>query len=893
MRKVILPACLLIGAVLFLSTPLRAQFFLQWDFFDLATDIRQSGANPDVEIDAAGTIHISYWQRVEDKLMYARKPVSGPWTFEKIDPSGLNGFKSSLAIGPGDTIYIAYYENINGDFQVRLAKRLGPSNWQTEQIPDNAAQFGNGWGEYGNWGDAARTESIKNCLDLGFDANGKPKIVFFASWYDLDIIAPCGSYYNKYEFQPYIAWKSGSTWNVNQINDYPNKTFKCSGSPLPWGDRYGEFITLLKDPQGNESIVTNSYYNREIVQMKNSGDNLTWTPSVVDSQPTIYTVFNAGADINLFTMESVSAAYDDVGNLHAAYTTSFLYGLSFHPNLPWWYTLVYVRIDTAGNVFQFNKEPFSNTLNPHRTNTHILPVGTDTVYLSYYEGTSEAFLFESSYDGGQTWALDTMLKVLASEKAKFVKHGDTLYSAVYDEGGDRLMVGKRALSDSAWSFVPITISQERGIFFDAKTYPEAVDTTTYMVYDGFYEKKLFVNRGSISSGIWVGSEEEIAVGEGKFNHAAITKGNSNETVVVYSAGKDKRLRLAIDNGSGWSYETIDTSTHAGFVEVGVSANNAIHVAWYDEDSLWLKYATRPISGGNWTFEIVDTVGPPVGEYPDLVTDASNRVHMVYHKGSDRSVNYALRNSPGNWTTEEIHSDSNLILGRDASIELMQGGNVGIAYCDEVKFRILFAERTGPGTWVRTTLDSSGTSISPRPIELEVDKYGNPWVAYNYNDGFDRVKLQKRDSTVWSTIAVSTTGRIANEFSLNIVDTDLYLPGKKNKQGASGIGLLHSRNGIFVGRNPELELPQPALTVYPNPARDQIYFTLQNPVSREMSLDLIDLMGRKKLDIFGSHRVSAGETRVQASLQNLPAGVYIYRLQSRGNLLSMGRVVILK
>ena len=89
-RKQLLLTLVLLAALM----PLRAQF-LYWDYVDMVTDTVQSGAYSDMKIGNNGTIHISYWQRVEDKLVYAWRSTNDTlWHREYVEPTHQNGFRS-------------------------------------------------------------------------------------------------------------------------------------------------------------------------------------------------------------------------------------------------------------------------------------------------------------------------------------------------------------------------------------------------------------------------------------------------------------------------------------------------------------------------------------------------------------------------------------------------------------------------------------------------------------------------------------------------------------------------------------------------------------------------------------------------------------------------------
>ena len=91
--------------------PLNAQF-LNWDYYNILDEERESGARPDMALDAAGRLHIVYWHSSEDRVIYLQEQASGGWIREYIQPQNSNGptigpWMTSRPSTAGDTVATA------------------------------------------------------------------------------------------------------------------------------------------------------------------------------------------------------------------------------------------------------------------------------------------------------------------------------------------------------------------------------------------------------------------------------------------------------------------------------------------------------------------------------------------------------------------------------------------------------------------------------------------------------------------------------------------------------------------------------------------------------------------------------------------------------------------
>jgi len=299
--------------------------------------------------------------------------------------------------------------------------------------------------------------------------------------------------------------------------------------------------------------------------------------------------------------------------------------------------------------------------------------------------------------------------------------------------------------------------------------------------------------------------------------------------------------------------------------------------WFGSQTLCLNYARRHISDSAWIRESVDCANDPGGEYPNLRVDANELPHVAYYDAANFTVKYAVKNAQTrSWNTEFVDSMGISISGQHNSMEFDANGSPAIVYLDQGNSELKIAERNNAGLWDISVLESGGTTSLGRPSDLEFDQFGNPWVAYNSFSSFDRTRLQHRDTT-WRLVAVSSQGRIANAFDLEIVDGDLFLIGQKSQPNNKGLAMLYAQNGVFVDREEDLVENTTSLTAFPNPFTEELTFHFSLPTSGPVSIDLYTLHGKKIFEIQPEKNLSKGEYEYPLSTQMLPAGIYFVEL----------------
>jgi hypothetical protein len=870
----------LLQAVLFLlllcgARTTHAQF-LYWDYIDMVTDTVESGAYADMKIGPDGTIHISYWQRVEDKLVYAWKAQnSSTWNREYVDPGHQNGYRSSICLNDSGVVHISYYENVNSQVGVRYAKRLGANNWLVESLPNI---YGRGYGDYGPLGSVTSKERVQHSLELIFDENDAPHIAFFDGWMQIDAFPACTPT-STYGFKLHQGIRVNNVWLVRSFGEIHDKHLSCNPNltpdTLPMGDRYGEYLDMLMEPDGSMDIFSLSRFNNELIRHRTLFPfvDTVWTVTGIDSLMRLNPSYSWSD--RFYTIEGISATRSTDQNIHVAYTTSLFYGENFcctnATN-----DLVYNRVSPSGTVFHHAFGPLTN-----RNYTDIVTHGgSDSIFILYADLSNLSFILASSADSGNTWVGDTLYTGIAIGRCQLDIYADTLHALIFDAQNERLLMFKRHLMDSAWAIDEVTFSQSRGQSMDAVFTVTGNDTLVQAAFNDGYTGQFYYAEGSKATG-WnwaIQTLDEQAVDVIAVSMARTSSGNP---VVAYNGGEDRDLRIATRVSGNWQYEVVDSGGNPQFTDIAISSLDSIHLVYYDGNQNCLHRATRHTSNTSWIFEDIICDTSAVGLYPSLQLDGNGLPHVAYYNDIDRSLYYAKLNGTTRvWEIDSVNGGTSSAIGKHSSLLLDAAGLPKIAYLDEQDDAILLSEMTAPGNWTHTLVDSQAISNIGRPIDMQLDPFGKVWIAYNYYSNFERTKLMHRDGALWREVGVSSSGRIANEFNFKIIGGDLFLLGKKNEIQNTGIAMLYARNGVFVEAN-EAALLRHNVQIqnHPNPFTSTTTFRIEVDAPEWLCLEVMDMLGHHVGNVFQQQRLGTGTHEFTFDASSLAPGIYLYEMSS--------------
>ena len=870
-------------------TGLQAQF-LYWDYHNIADDVALSGAYPDMAIDQAGNLHVSYWHAEEDRLIYAYQAAgSSTWTREYVDASHPNGFRSAIAVDASNLPHIIYQENNAFRVEIRYAKRSAAGVWTVENIPSsNNANGTGGYGDYGPNSVNNVSERIKHGLDIIIDENQNPQVVFFDGYMAANAFPIC-SPSSLYGFKLHQAMRSpGGTWTERSFGTVPDLRMSCNTeatpTQLPAGDRYGEYAALVQRQDNTMDVFCLSRFNYRILNFQNTFPNLDtfWTRNELDSM-TRY-VYNDPAGVaffdRYFTWEGISADVSDDDAVHLAYTSSVFYGENFCCIFPL-NDMFYTKV-TVDTVIYY---PFG--AGTYRNHTAIRARGNDSIYFTYHDLSLNFVGMQSSTDGGVTWALDTIRLGAASSPAPIDFVGDSIVVVSYSSNRDRLSRFKRHIAGGPWVEQVINASDYSAQSIDGYLHSSTSDTTVSTFYSDRNTGSLTFARGGTNSSF--AFNRSVLAGASDVTLVAADRRANGDAVAVYAGGPDHSLHLAYGQPGNWSYAVVDTHAQVQALDMEVSTQDTVHIAFRFGGSNCLYHLKGHVTGSAWVLDTVDCDSLSVGEYISLQLDATQSPRIAYYASVDRKLMYAERGGSG-WLLDSVNGGSASSIGLYPSMRIDAAGLPKIAYLNEQSTSVLLSEKDASGNWIHTEVDSVPITNIGRPIELELDGFGNVWIAYNYYNNFEKVKLMHRD-TIWREVAVSTAGQIANAFFFRIAGADLYLTGRKNQLQNTGVALLRAGNGVFVNTPPPLLLRDNVqLSQAPNPFSGTTTFHLTVQQADRFSLGVYDLCGRPVASIFEGRKLQAGDHSFEWRADALPSGIYFYRLAADADVLT-GKMIL--
>lgn len=858
---------------------LSAQF-LNWNYYNLLDEDRESGARPDMEVDRQGNLHVVYWQAEEDRAIYMQRS-GGSWIREYIQPATSNGYVVRLVLDNNDVPHVVFMENNNTKAEYRYGYRVGPSTWVIEDIPSDPVKA---WGEYGPDAPTVSSNRIQHSADIWIEPDGTPQILFFDGWVSPGAFPFCNSGSN-YEFEMIQATKKSGLWLTRSFGEVPDLNASC-GDPgvnpfaLPLGDRYGEFPAIVQKSDGSLEAFCHSRFNNHILRFQTTFNDTTWSRTVLDSLANRIDFASFSWATRFFTFQGVEAVIDQNDDIHMVYGSSFDYGDNFF-GLTETNVLVYTKVIGDDSVYTFNfGNPGSYTYRPY---SDIAISGPDTIAVVYSDLTTFELQTWTSYDGGANWNQSKIADFLGSARTPITCDGDSFYVAYYNSDNDALYLASQELPQGqpgtpSWTTRQLTTSQNHGQSFDGTVQVQGSDTVSHIAFNDSYNEMLFYGTGSIA-GTWNHSYDTLDLPGHDPRAISLTANASGIPLVAYSFGNEGDAKLAVKQNGTWSYEVLADSANATYTDIAISPLDTIHYAYFDGTRQCLRYFHRHLNDVVWIQDSIDCDTLPIGEFPSIALEGEIP-HVAYYDDAGLQLKYARRNpSTRIWEIDTVITTVSSPVGKFNSLQLTSTGLPKIACLDEQNTHVLLAEKDLAGDWTVTKVDTSEVSNLGRPTELVIDQFDNVWIAYNTNQNIDRVKLMHRDSQ-WREVAVSSTGRIANEFHFEIIGGDLYLAGKKNEPQNTGLAMITAPGGVFVEQTEAQNIAQwVKFENYPNPFSQATNFQIQLLRPETLSLSVYDLNGRKIGSILDRQRMQVGTHRLEWNAEGLSPGIYLGVLEN--------------
>jgi|GEM_PF-2107071 len=874
---------LLIGGAL-LPASVKAQF-LAWNYVNILDEVRESGSRPDMEIDGSGNIHITYWQAIEDKLIYSFQNAQGDWVKEYVDLFSSNGYVNEMTLYNG-VPHIVYMENVNGTAQYRYAYRVGPGNWVLDPIPGDPVD---GWGGYGANAPTVASNRLQHGADILIKADGTPQVIFFDAWMQPNAFPACSNS-SFYDLQMMQATKFNGQWLVRSFGEVPDLLVSCGTNAqpfdLPLGDRYGEYPNLIRRADGSFEAYTMSKFNNHILQFETQLNDTIWASAPIDSLRNRLDSASWHWSRRFYTFNGLSATVDNQDNVHLAYSSSFNYGDNFFA-LEFINELVYTRVVGPDSIYDYSFGTSGSYT--YRNYTDLATIGPDSIYLVYADLSLSQLLMWESQDSGQTWTQDTIANLIGTCQSPVRVSGDSLLVLYYNSASDNLNLARRHLAGGDWTYEQVTTTQRHGQSLDGAVVEMAADTMGHLAFNNGNNGDLFYASASASGG-WNYTIDTLDGSGGNALAVSVVVGPNDVPVIAYSGGDNGDARLATWSGTTWQYEIVDTAVNATFTDLAISAQDTLHFVYYDEVRNCLQYRSRHFNDFAWSVDTIDCDSQNVGQWPSLALEGEIP-HVAYYDDTGFQLKYAVRDVQTRvWEIDTVNTRIPSAVGKYCSLKLTSQGEPKIAYLDEANTAIVLSEKSSSGIWEHTVVDSSQVSNIGRPTELQIDQFDNVWIAYNFNFNFDRAKLMHRDS-IWREVAVGSQGQIADEFHFDIIGGDLFLMGRKTELQNTGLGMLYAPQGLFVYEREPFDLSQIiSWENYPNPFTGETTFRLSLDEPEVLSLKIYDLNGKTIATLLDHQKTGSGVHEISWNAQNVPPGIYLGILNN-GNSQAVKKLVV--
>ncbi|MCS7086527.1 MAG: hypothetical protein NZ534_10700, partial [Bacteroidia bacterium] len=424
----------------------------QWSYERVHADGYESGAYPEMIAGADGTLHLTYWDEVNDLLMYRRKPAGGDWSSPEVVAPG--GYRSSPAVSPNGTTAVAFFQNVGGQMRLRYAIRSENGTW-THYKPTDI--------DLGPYGPKHRNQSgfLQASVALRFMDDGNPFIAFFDAKYS------AGST-NIADFemrmkQAYLEgddpnWRIRSFPNIPYVYNYVNDA--ALGPEIRRGARTGEFCQVLPPLAGEVDVWTVGAYNGHIYRFRRPWFTHNPDAWVVDTIDTVaqriplpnYDPNRLGRFLTYHYFEGLSVVRTPDMNVHYTAGISEQYGRNGGAiNVgDMRLRLVYGKVAPDGTKTVAFLAPEDNQ---YRSHTCLAASDSLRLFVSYAQRDTHWYKLAYSVNGGQSWTTRRLAPAVAPDmKAPLVVVGDTLHCVYYDAGAGRLYYGRRPVNSPGGSF---------------------------------------------------------------------------------------------------------------------------------------------------------------------------------------------------------------------------------------------------------------------------------------------------------------------------------------------------------------------------------------------------------------------------------------------------------
>ncbi|RMF81991.1 MAG: hypothetical protein D6739_08740, partial [Nitrospirae bacterium] len=207
-----------------------------------------------------------------------------------------------------------------------------------------------------------------------------------------------------------------------------------------------------------------------------------------------------------------------------------------------------------------------------------------------------------------------------------------------------------------------------------------------------------------------------------------------------------------DPGSVWHDEVVATSSVLGPGLALAAVGDTLHAVYGDPWAGKLVHASKP-PGGGWSFETVEEGVAPGGAI-DLAVDGAGHLHASYYDAGGKDLHYATDRS-GAWSSEVVAGAGDV--GVENAIAVDPAGHASIAFYDADHGDLLVATNAS-GSWEVAAVETAGDVGR----DLDIARGPDGFLRIGYYDATARqLKVASNELGVW-TIRTFDSGGLPGE-----------------------------------------------------------------------------------------------------------------------------------
>lgn len=603
-----------------------------WTREILAT-VGDTGRETAVAADAAGGVHVSFWDRAGNGLAYAYHGPSGYWVPETVDGAGDVGEHSSIAVDEDGNLHVVHYDTRNDNLSYAFRAPEGAWELAIVDAPGNVGQY----------------------ADIAIDSVG----VAHAVWYDASNTAL------RYGTRP-----PGGLWTAETV-DAPDNVGLYAAIAVGPDDAlhvvyrdatHTDLKYATRSPGGPWNITTVDADGN----VGNHGD------VVVDAAGAVHVAYQHAGDADLrygvleagtWTLETVDApgsqgqyaqvAVTDDGTVHLLYRDGSTTDLAHASRAPGGGAWTLETVDDAGDVGHHVRAAADG----------------DVIRVAYFDNSRDDLRLASLVDGA--WHIEVV--DAPGDVGRYagiaIDEGGTVHVSYEDNTHRDLRVACRQAMDG-WRTELVDTTGNVGRDSSITVSPDGTVRIAYRD-DTNDDLKLAEGRAGAWSVTAVATDGNVGV-----EPTIVVDAAGGVHIVHHDAGADDLAYAFRPAGGGFVHTVVDSAGSVGrYSSAAIDADDGLHVAYYDASNDDLRYAYRP-AGGDFTTATVDADGD-VGRHTATVIATDGTIHILYQDAGREDLEHASRGAGGLWSLETVDTEEGV--GHYASAVFDASGALQVAY----------------------------------------------------------------------------------------------------------------------------------------------------------------------------------------------------------------------